>query len=84
MTAAPDLLHIVQIRSTGTVPHRVLGIDRRLLVYAMQRVHDERAPILQQGPADLPAGAGQVVERIEVEGGCDGYGDTVFGALLVD
>jgi hypothetical protein len=70
------VFHVVPVASTGPVPEGIFRVDRDILVFAMLRVGDEGAAILQKRLVDAPAGAGEIVEGVEVERGRDGHDDT--------
>lgn len=70
------VLHVEPVARPRPVAQRLLGIDGEVFVGAVQRRLDQHAAVLQQAGADLATGAGQVVERVEVDVCGDGHDDT--------
>lgn len=79
IVAGPSCLFqrpIIPVAGSGSISKGLVSIDRQVLVGTVQRRSHEDSAILKQGDPDLTAGTGQVVERVQINGGGNAYDDT--------
>lgn len=71
-----DVLHVKPVTSSRTIPQRVLPVDGKVVVAAVQSRDEQHLAILQKTPTDRTTCPRQVVERVQVNGRSDANDDS--------
>lgn len=81
--AAPRcVFHIVPVAGPGAVSQRRFGVDRQLLVDAVNGRFEEDGAVLQEGVVDAPTSARQAIEIVEVKLSSHGHDNTGVSSQL--
>lgn len=83
VVAAPRrVFHVVPVASPGAVPQSGLGVDRQLLVGAVDGRFEEDGAVLQEGVVNASTSARQAVEVVEVKLSSHGHNNTGVSSQL--